>query len=271
MNPQYTIYIVNPPGYLHSRTFQEIAEGLSEGFAELGRVVPIVYDVARIVGRGIVLGGHLLPQDLPPRCIVYNLEQWRSGWMNSIYLDLLRQHEVWDYSYDNIEQLKSVGITAKFCGIGYEPCLTRIAPQEEDVDVLFYGSIFGRRVPILEAVEATGLKVKRLFGVYGEERDQWIARSKIVLNLHAYDNAPLEITRLSYLWANKRFIVSEGPVVRPWNECVVQGTPSLIPQLCQNCVDDKYILTRQAVAQRGFRVFSATRQSAYLRPLLTDQ
>ena len=37
----------------------------------------------------------------------------------------------------------------------------------------------------------------------------WIARSKIVLNLHQYDAQVFEIVRVSYLLANRRAVVSE--------------------------------------------------------------
>ena len=37
------------------------------------------------------------------------------------------------------------------------------------------------------------IKVKCLFGVYGKDRDDWIAKSKLVLNMHMYDSKIFEI------------------------------------------------------------------------------
>ncbi|MHC4843687.1 MAG: hypothetical protein ACYTEE_07795, partial [Planctomycetota bacterium] len=54
-----------------------------------------------------------------------------------------------------------------------------------------------------------GLKVEALFGVYGVERDHYISRAKIVLNIHFYETKVFEIVRVSYLLANKKFVISE--------------------------------------------------------------
>ena len=81
--------------------------------------------------------------------------------------------------------------------IGYAPQLTRIAPAAEDVDVLFVGSLNDRRRTVLDALEAKGAKVERVFGVYGPERDGWLARAKICLNLHFYEARVFEVVRVS--------------------------------------------------------------------------
>jgi len=261
----YTIYVVTPRDYKHSATFHEVAKGLQEGMAELGLVARIVTDPREIRGRAIVLGANLL-LPLPSDCIVFNLEQFESGWMTDQYLYLLRNHEVWDYSQRNIEQLRTKGIEAKYCGIGYEPGLTTVLPREETVDVLFYGSNFGRRLPILSAIEAMGLRVKVLFGVYGEERDNWIARSKIVLNIHAYDRAPFEIVRVSYLLANRRFVLSEPEVPEALRQGVACGRTETLPELAYFYARNPS--AREGIAAEGFKLFTATRQAEYLRPLL---
>lgn len=266
----YTIYIVSPGNYPHAETFREVAQGLQEGFAELGFVVPIVTAVEDVRGKAIVFGAHITPTPTPPDSIIFNTEQPSTAWFNDLYMEQLRTHEVWDYSHQNVNTLLTKGIKAKYCGIGYEPCLTRIQPQTEDIDVLFYGSVFGKRVEILNTVEATGLKVVKLFGVYGAARDSYIARSKIVLNLHAYENAPFEIVRVSYLWANQRFVVSEGP--RPLLDggigAVVYGAPSELPTLCLQYAQDP--TARRVIARRGFQQFTKTRQSELLKDLLAQ-
>lgn len=265
----YTIYIISPSNYPHNAAFQEVAEGLKEGFAELGYVVPIVYDVEDIRGTAVVFGANLLPSypdmAIPPDSIIFNLEQVHTAWFVMAYVDLLHKHRVWDYSAENVKWMLEQGIDAKHCAIGYEPCLTRIAPAEEDIDVLFYGSIFGRRLPILDAVEASGLNVKCLFGVYGAERDLWIARSKIVLNLHAYEGAPLEVVRLSYLWANRRFVISEE-TSDSFSSGLVFVPTQHIPALCVQFAQDP--TGRRLIADRGFEQFAATRQSEYLARIL---
>jgi len=80
--------------------------------------------------------------------------------------------------------------------IGYVPELTRIAPAAEDIDVLFYGASYERRYAVLRDLHDRGLRVKWLSGVYGASRDAWIARSKIVLNIHYWDAKIFEKVRL---------------------------------------------------------------------------
>ena len=59
---QYCIWVVSPPGYVHSHVFDEIAIGLHNGILKLGFEAPIVRDVEDIVGQAIVLGCNLIPQ-----------------------------------------------------------------------------------------------------------------------------------------------------------------------------------------------------------------
>ncbi len=277
----YTICIITLPGYAHGRVFEELARALQEGFAELGEVVAIVRDPAQIVGRGVILAANLLPAArglaIPSDAIVFNLEQVSDGseWLSDAYLDILRGHEVWDYSERNIEALRGKGVQRiRHCGIGYAPCLTRIAPAaDEDVDVLFYGAIIGRRIGILNAIEATGLRVHRLHGAYGEERDGWIARAKVIVNLHAYPVRIFEIMRISYLLANRRFVISEPGLgadraEAALKEGLVFGDEGQLPELCRRYAADA--AARRAVADRGFELFRAMRQSELLRAALDD-
>jgi hypothetical protein len=104
----YSIWIVSPPGYLHSHAFDEIALSLKNGFAELGFKVPIVRDAQEISGKAIVLGCNLLPHHkgaLPRNLILFNLEQIQVGspWLSPAYLELLKRYPVWDYSYHNMK------------------------------------------------------------------------------------------------------------------------------------------------------------------------
>ncbi len=119
--------------------------------------------------------------------------------------------EIWDYSPANIEVIRGLGAqNVKFLPIGYQKELQRIDPApEQDVDVLFYGSINERRRKILEEIEGRGLRVKCLRGVYGKARDEWIARSKVILNHHFYESQIFEIVRVSYLLINAKTVVAE--------------------------------------------------------------
>ena len=94
--------------------------------------------------------------------------------------------------------------------MGYHPKLARIkSAARQDIDVLFYGSLNERRRKVLAGIEAAGLKLKVLRGVYGEGRDAWIARSKVVLNVHHYPTQIFEVVRVFYLMTNSKAVVAE--------------------------------------------------------------
>jgi hypothetical protein len=164
--------------------------------------------------RNIVFGAHLLPPGtvLPANAVAYNLEQIVEGamWVTPQYLDLLRRHRVWDYSAQNCLALGRLGIREPVhAPLGHTPALERIAPASEDIDVLFYGAYNERRLALLERLSRRGLRVSRSNGVYGAERDALAARARIVLNVHFYEQARLEVPRCFYLMANARFVLSE--------------------------------------------------------------
>lgn len=249
------------------------------GFGELGHAVRIVSHPSQIHSgsrnKTIILGANLLPTypNLAPSgdIILFNLEQAREGWMTSAYLALLRNYPVWDYSTTNIEELKRHGIEAAFCPIGYAKCLERVPTTEpRELDVLFYGSDFGRRTSILDAItNLNGLVIGRLFNVYGGELDTRISQSRVVLNLRAYDSDVFNIVRCSYLLANRCCVVSEAtqdPDVEDIRDGIVWGTAEELPALCERYVKDDTL--RHAVAQRGYELFKRRKQSAALRKLL---
>lgn len=192
--------IVNSFNYPHTHAFDEIANAFEDALP--GGL------------KRLVFGSHLLKT--PSMCgdIAYQTEQIRSecNWVSKDYVNLLRTCEVWDYSRENIKALKTHGINAKFVPIRYMPCMTKftsLPDSEKDIDVLFYGSTNARRIKILNDLRAAGVKTSKIFNVYGAERDAYIARSKIVLNMHFFENGIFEIFRCAHLFAHSKCVVSE--------------------------------------------------------------
>jgi hypothetical protein len=269
MAREFSIWIVTPPGYSHSRCFEEVALSLHEAFKALGRNVPVVTDAGELRGTVIVLGGHLLPKlppaaPLPTDLIIFNLEQIYLGspWLEPHYVALLKQYPVWDYSRQNIAALAGIGVTAALCGVGYMPALTRIAPAQKDIDVLFIGSENARRFKVLSEIGASGVTLVAVFDFYGEKRDALIARAKIVLNMHFYDAKVFEIVRVSYLLANRACVVSETGQ-DPELEAPLAGGVAFAPYdgLAPACLgllrDDA---ARESVAEKGFERMRALSQ-----------
>lgn len=272
----YCVWIVSPPRYPHSRCFDEVALALSEAFADLGYDAPVVRHAADVRGVPVVLGPHLLPRSgeaAPPGAILYNLEQAYQGseWLTQDYLALLRTHPVWDYSARNLQTLAGMGVSAALCGVGYSPGLTRIPPApEQDVDVLFVGSLPPRRAAVIEALRARGARVGHGFNVYGPERDAFIARSKVLLNLHQHETQVFEIVRVSYLLANRACVVSEvgldAELEAPFRAGVAFCAYDELVDTCLRLLADPG--ERARLAQAGFAGFTARPQAEMLRRAL---
>jgi hypothetical protein len=216
MSRQFSIWIVSPANYVHSRCFEEVALGLQEAFACLELEAPIVTDPTLVRGSAVVLGANLLsliPKPWPERLVLFNLEQIEEGspWMKPEYIELLKRYPVWDYSARNLARLKAHGIDhVVLCGIGYMPALTRIGPVSDEFDVLFVGSINQRRRAVLDELARKGKSVSAGHVVYGDQRDKLISAAKVVLNMHYYESQVFEIVRVSYLLANSKCVVSES-------------------------------------------------------------
>ncbi len=131
----------------------------------------------------IVFGAHHLldslgvwPADMPPRCILYNLEPlipgapWTARWFQTGFSS---RYPVWDYSHANAIYRANHGWSGAWytVPVGYIPAWTRInSHTQPDIDVLFYGSVSFRRRAVLDALGREGVKVQTLFGVYGPDR-----------------------------------------------------------------------------------------------------
>jgi hypothetical protein len=173
-----------------------------------------------------------------------------------------------------VDALRDLGIgNTRLCRIGYVSEISHISQlpdDDQDIDVLFYGSINSRRSSILDHLKKKGLKVRSLFGAYGMRRDRFIARSKIVVNIHFYDTKVMEILRLSYLMANKRFVISERGndelLERPFEEGMVFVDYDSIVDGCLAYIEKP--AERRKIADKGFQIFRTCDQTAYLRQAL---
>ncbi|MFJ3306928.1 hypothetical protein ACIPSA_28170 [Streptomyces sp. NPDC086549] len=216
---RFAVTILRPPGYQHWEAFTEVATTVHVALLRLGHDSVLTHDPRLPGRRHIIFGSNLLghhpnPTDIfPEDYILYNLDQVSadSPWLTPGLLDLFRKHTTWDYSARNIAELERLGVGGvRHVPIGYVPELERVQPvTEEDIDVLFIGSLNERRLAPIRYLASEGLNAVARFGLYGEARDALLARAKIVLNVHFYEAKIFEIVRVSYLLANGRFVVSE--------------------------------------------------------------
>jgi hypothetical protein len=176
----------------------------------------------------LILSAHLINDiytgvEMMPDCnkkIVYQLEPLvENHWVETteIIKCLQDYDEVWDYDLSNIEVLKQNGINAKFKPFIYSENLKRIENKEEpDIDVLFYGTLTGYRARTLARLLGNsldwGIKLVTINNVTGKLLDDFISRSKIILDLSTDGNLQQRIqkqSRIFYALINNKCVISE--------------------------------------------------------------
>ncbi|TDR31007.1 hypothetical protein [Hydromonas duriensis] len=210
--------------------------------------------------------------------IIYNWEQVAHDvpYFTQRYFRQMINAHVWDYNLRNIESLKKAGIhDIHHVPMSFVPEMCR-APkvEQQDIDVLFYGIINERRAAILQAMRNKGLKLVTTEDsgwMAGEKRDELIARSKIVLNMHFFDVARVfEIARVSYLLANSKAVVSEiapnTDIDDDIRAAVVGGQAQDLPQLCWDLIHDD--ARRHDLGRKAFELFSQRHAAHALKPAI---
>ena len=266
--PPFNILVAAPGGVANTAWLGGTARMLAVGLERLGLPVRVAVNEFLRDGTNIVLAAHNLDAglvgELPSGTIVYNTEMVvpTSPFVDAM-LPFVRAFETWDYSAANLRAWAALGAgeRVRLVRPAYLPSYTTVeldAPR--DVDVLFYGWPSPRRDLAVGALREAGLDVRTLFGVHGDELRQWIARCRIVLNVHHRENAVFEFARLSTALANRRCFVTEAggeedvdPALLPG---FVRGAVAELPGLCRGLIDDP--ARRESIARTGFERYTAT-------------
>lgn len=280
----YHIHVIQPEGYVHSQAFSELVDLLRFSIAELGFDCSAGSSALATDRTNIIVGCHLIregsEQQFPESSIILNTEPlliemshpWQNlSWSRQV-IAYARKFEVWDYSEKNVAGLTALGARkVRLLRIGYQPELARMPKvAEPDIDVLFYGSYNDRRKVVLNDLRARGLNVTTLFGVYGAERDAMIARARVVLNMHFYDQHIFEVVRVFYLMTNGKAVVAEvGPstVVEPrFLGGVMAASYEALAPACEFLVRDA--AARRSLEVRAFETIRTHPQVDFMAPLL---
>lgn len=97
-----------------------------------------------------------------------------------------------------------------YCPVGYSPVWESNLPEvEEDIDVLFYGALTDRRNQFINKLKDMGFNCVYIDKKYGLDRDEFIMRSKIVLNIKAHDKWSYGPMHCLPVQANKKFMLAE--------------------------------------------------------------
>ncbi len=258
--------------------YNEIIETISWGLQQLGHGVTYAINEISTDAANIVFGAQTLPfkiLELMPRdSIIYNFEQMRGLDPGAIREELkyCGQHfQIWDYSPFNIAAWEATGpkYPVKVVPIGHAPVLERIPkPAEQDIDILFYGSTAPSRLAAFDVLAKANLTSVYVCGLYGDARDQLIARSKIVLNINYLASNIFEVARVSYLLSNKKAVVSlqqpGAAIEEDLLRAVKFSPPSTLLQDCIGLID--HVSERCALEEAGYSIM-ARRD---IRPILAS-
>jgi hypothetical protein len=171
---------------------------------------------------------------LGKKVIVYQLEQlvdnhWWS--IEHIINNIKNADEIWDYDLENIQVLKSYGISAKFMPIKYTESLKRIENKKDpDIDVLFYGTLTPRRYNIIANMINSDYYYNHINFVYlfnfdDKKLDDYISRSKIILNIHPNENHRQEQVRIYYPLINNKCVISEISSINYFGDLILEREP----------------------------------------------
>lgn len=197
--------------------FQPIAQPLVEALWEAG--VPttlLLQPYVELPGLHVMT---FLSDAVPRRYIAWQMEYQEERVTGStMELYLRRSLGVWEYARYNIPLLAQHGWAAddvQWVFPCYHPSLTHPLPaemREARADVVFMGSMawnVPRRQRSIEILRGAGGKWLLGHLKIGGEFAAFAAKGNVSLNIHAFDNAELELTRLIPLLANGRLVVSE--------------------------------------------------------------
>ena len=215
--PAIHLAIIQPAGYVHSLGFLDQARYFRHMFRRQGARVTLGKNRLREDAVNFVFGAHLgFPADWLERhaCVFVNLEQLGQGGaaVSPDYLKLLRRSAVVDYDAANVPAYAQDPDDVPIVSFGYASYLDQpgLPLEERPIDLLFFGSMNARRQRFIAQVEAAGFNVAAFDSpVYGPERDEFIRRSKAVLNCHFYESNRFEQARAFHCLSLGTPVISE--------------------------------------------------------------
>jgi glycerol-3-phosphate cytidylyltransferase-like family protein len=193
-----------------------LARSISAALSRAGIASHIIHEFPAGYSRALhfVICPQMFAQ-LPAFYIAVQMEQSVSSrWFNDDYLEILRNSAaILDYSTINIGFLTRQGLNPKqlfYVPLGY---IADYAPEPdhipEDCDVVFYGDASnGRRLKFLRELKKH-FCVKIIGNLFGEALYTELARARVVVNIHYYEEALLETTRIWECLSLHKLVVSE--------------------------------------------------------------
>lgn len=193
-----------------------VAELIKRNMEKAGFLTDIIFE-APLCGFDSSLHFVICPQVftvLPGNYVAFQMEQSVSSrWFEESYIKLLENsYAILDYSLLNIKFLQEKGLSLKqiyYVPISYNSYVSESTCLSKEYDVLFYGDTNNeRRQRYLAALQGK-YTVKVIDNVFGESLYREIEKAKIVVNIHYYEDALLETTRIYECLSRHALVVSE--------------------------------------------------------------
>lgn len=271
MPRKYHLSLFKPdhPRFRIMDSHREVLDSLLWGFQACGVDCTAGINTFDAQRTNIVFGWIIAAQmgaldNLPDDTILYNFEQFSERTLAGTAMGALAQRfQIWDYSAANLPRWQACAPRRPpfHAPVSYAPVLGRIAPAATDIDALFIGSIGPCRQARL--AEIAGLlsrpSVVSICNVWGDVRDGFIARSKLMLNV--WEDQPqlriFEEVRVSYYLANRRLVVCEAVpgqhIADDMRQHLVLAPRAELPAVCERLLGDPQEHARRT--EEGFEMF----------------
>jgi hypothetical protein len=145
---------------------------------------------------------------IPKNYIIYQCEQFSSNWFTEEYWNIIKgAKQVWEYSENG-----NLNYDESFKGkLFHVPpgIVDGVINENKDIPVLFYGSLNKHRLNILNTLKEKSIDVLIKNKCYGDEISDILSRTKVVLNIHYYENGHLETFRINEALSHGCNVVSE--------------------------------------------------------------
>lgn len=181
---------------------------------------------------------------LPNKFIFYQIEQLGSVFLTDsrfvsrLKYSCLKSEEVWEHT-----NLTS-HIYSKYCWnkLKYIPMpfvlnkelgFNDLNWDNLKYDIFFYGNKNTRREKILNELSKY-FKIKIGWGIYGEKKIDYILRSKIILNVHYYEEAGLETCRFNEILNYNKVIISENSLLDKQNIDLYRNIVVMVDNIDEN-------------------------------------
>ena len=153
--------------------------------------------------------------NMPKKYIMYNLET--IGVLNDEYYKKMNNAQavinIYNYEYNEFNYQRSFNKNMIYIPLTYSESLKNIYninllnKNQQDIDVLFYGSLNKKRTNILNKLKHEGINITTPQDIYnsnvfGKIKDELIERSKIILLINYYEK-DYDMIRPVYLLSKK--------------------------------------------------------------------